>query len=162
MSLEGKLLEQVKLIMSRLDILEKRIEQCCGNCVDFTQEKTGTSKTITKTVGNHTFEFSILGGGLLEISSFLPDGKSALRIPQATHPLVVSISPSCKRITIEATPTKSADFKWVAYLNNIKTSSGGSNSQTTPFTFEITGGADKIEFAGSNESGIRKICCYCN
>jgi hypothetical protein len=154
--------KQIKEILTRLERIEKKIDECCGTCcVDFTTKNTSSQNPMnlpnpyTEVICDHKFVFSTQNnqGLFLEPAGGTQKG---MRIP---YDMIIEISPPCNRITIEISSYAEAhvtayDTSGSAIFNDSVT------TNTDSYTFNISGNPVKLEFKTQNEEDIKKICCY--
>jgi hypothetical protein len=158
-----EVLSKIEQVISRLDRIEKKIDECCSPaCMDFSLESTGKFFPLIRNIGNHSLDFSTSDPFGIVISGY---ATVPSRYGLYFHTdLKIVITPPCKKITFEL--SSFANLDWIAYdsagqpLQSIPSSPAPHNIPS--FTFTVTGDIQVIKFRSSNESNIKKICCYDN
>src|SRR5215204_878017 len=89
----------LKKILQSLKRIEKKINECCPSCIDFTPKKPkkiSVSEEYIEKLDGHELRFDAMAAGI-EIKPNPPSKGNGLKIPLKLN---IFISPPCKRVTV--------------------------------------------------------------
>jgi hypothetical protein len=147
----------LKVILQSLKRIEKKINECCPSCIDFTTKKPRKqTKQYVEKLGSHELRFD---APRIEIKSNPPGKGNGLNIPGKLN---IFISPPCRRVTVTISKFDAGGLAVMhPDINNQLMTSETPTTELDNHQFDFSGHIDRLHFhTASQKADVKKVCCY--